>query len=1049
MATFDIPASPKFSYLDLNNLKGLDSSSIAPDYMRASDMINIVKKDGLHRIRSSINQSYTITTEASNEDDKDYNIKYVGKVEEYEGSNPVPYYIKISEKLGPVDAQDGSSLYISVWATPLVKNIAYNLEQEPGLEDYLISYKKYNFTNYGPTGNRQGLYESVEFDDKTWVFTPIGILSFNCNTIQEGNKKRLVFDVVNVLDNPYIPTIVIGSRPDGTDFTKHEDINLLGNKRKVRFLSDGASTVYKLPEDHIMSSNVKVQILQENGLYADKLDGYEVDYVGGRITFSSAIPVSPVDGMDNVIVEYSKNPVVSGEANSFNYETTSIDKKLKAEVMISKDVDVENPSNIIVSYTMRVSTTNNYNKDTSGAITAGECKLMIGNESIAKMIFTEEQMQTLMNGGSIELSDNGSVSYEKVTTRNWTIKIDSTYTVQKTTGSTSPGSVEQKTTYNSGNCEFVEFRNNGIYSLSVWSGMYLEAEAVPYLGQNTDGSDSGWIIYATPGVWAGAVHYLGVGNRYLYVSINGQDIQSSNPALQGGTNYRGATVELRIPFKHEYNGGNIPLSAYVKDFNATISGVWLPGNLNISGSHSIKLPLIALPTNTISTTTSTYNETSEGTFTETPNETYTPVNYQLKVPGSARLSCYYGTKAATVYGYESDRRIFVTDGTSKDTFSGVTKDGTSSIYYFPDTNYRVLGEDTEIIGYAQTDGYLMTIKKGDDSVYVRYAATLNDTVQFPAGAVTKNLQILARPIQVNDEILVITPDGISSLSYKNNECRTYLKSYFINSYFQLSSDYNYDKMQWYVEDNLLHIMLNNYDFVCDLSLKSYIKEGNYVSKSSSISTLEFQYDWYVNEIPNLNVNYNAPKVVTYYPKDFERQSYGIVYTSIRPIGYSQTGIYEFKWNDYKVDTLLTFKEGKVQTVRYPIKAHYITPFLDIGDISKAKTIRYLYINTRSNNNDAFLIGYINEEGMEEVIEKVYSGIEDYTTKYRNSEVVFPKLIQIKSKIKKFMNIKLYIQNIADRDKIATCSEEEIGKFGDMTFDRILVQYQSAGKYRGE
>lgn len=1047
MATFDIPASPKYSYLDLNNLKGLDSSSIAPDYMRASDMINIVKKDGLHRIRSSINQTYVVTTEASNEDDKDYNIKYVGKVEEYEGSNPVPYYIKISEKLGDLDAPNASSLYISVWATPLVKNIAYNLEQEPGLEDYLISYKKYTFTNYGATGNRQGLYESVEFDGKTWVFTPIGILSFNCNTVQEGNKKRLVFDVINVLDNPYVPTIVIGSKPDGTDFTKHEDINLLGNKRKVSFLSDGTSTLYKLPEDHIMSTNVKVQILQDNGLYADKLDGFEVDYIGGKITFSDPIPVSQVDGMDNVIIEYSKNPVVSGEANSFSYETTSIDKRLKSEVNISKDVDAENPSNIIISFTMRVSTTNNYNANNEKLI-SGESKLKMGDEVIGRMIFTDEQLTTLMNGGTIELSDTGSVSYEKVTSRNWSIKIDSTYSVQKTTGSTSPGSAEGRTSYSSGKVGFTEFYNKGIYSNSVWTGMYIEAEAVPTVGTRNDGADSYWTVYVTPGVWVKNASWLQLGNRWLYAVINGQDIKSSNPSMSGSTDYRGTTVSLKIPFSYEINGNNISLSAYVDNMNGTISGVWIE-DANMSGSHSIRLPKITLPTNTISTTTSTFNETSEGTFTETPNESYTPVNYQLRVPGSARLSCYYGTKAVTVYGYESDRRIFVTDGTSKDTFSGVTKDGTSSIYYFPDTNYRVLGEDTEIIGYAQTDGYLMTIKKGDDSVYVRYAATLNDTVQFPASAVTKNLQILARPIQVNDEILVITPEGISSLSYKNNECRTYLKSYFINSYFQLSSDYNYDKMQWYVEDNLLHIMLNNYDFVCDLSLKSYIKEGNYVSKSSSISTLEFQYDWYVNEIPDLNLNYNAPKVVTYYPKDFERQSYGIVYTSIRPIGYSQTGVYEFKWNDYKVDTLLTFREGKVQTVRYPIKAHYITPFLDIGDISKAKTIRYLYINTRSNNNDAFLIGYINEEGMEEVIEKVYSGIEDYTTKYRNSEVVFPKLIQIKSKIKKFMNIKLYIQNFADRDNINNCTEEEIGKFGDMTFDRILIQYQSAGKYRGE
>ena len=61
-----------------------------------------------------------------------------GKVEEYDGSNPVPYYIKISERLGVLNEENGSSIYISVWPTPLVKNIGYDLSNDEGLEKYKI-----------------------------------------------------------------------------------------------------------------------------------------------------------------------------------------------------------------------------------------------------------------------------------------------------------------------------------------------------------------------------------------------------------------------------------------------------------------------------------------------------------------------------------------------------------------------------------------------------------------------------------------------------------------------------------------------------------------------------------------------------------------------------------------------------------------------------------------------------------------------------------------------------------------------------------------------
>lgn len=1042
MAKFDIPASPTFNYLDLNDLKGLDSASTVPSVMRASEMLNIVKKDGLHRMRSNITQSYITGIQLKDEidDDSDCSIKYIGKVEEYEGSNPVPYYIKISERLGPLNEKDGSSLYISVWPTPLVKNIKYDIATDKGLEHYRISYKKYTFTNYGETGNRTGLYENVDFDDKNWVFTPIGILSFNCSTVTDVEGiRQLNFEVVNVLDNPYTPTITIGSNPDGTNFTKKEDINLINNKRKVQFLSDGTSTDYILPETNIIADSVKVKILQENGTFKEMNENFTVDHLLGKIKFTTAPSKSPVDGMDNVIVEYEKDPVNVAEENSFTLSTSSNGDKVKATIKVIKgsNSDDSNKIDINLQSTIVKSSGLKSNEELSKVT----LKIVAGSINVYNKSLNSTQISDINKGNQVTLNDTLTVESDGAKgTRIWESSITCEYVTTTTTGSKVPGSSEGQTNLGTQTQTCLGFS---------WIGMKFSAKAVPTVGKNTNGSDSYWTVYVYPQVWVSKANYLYTGSRNIYGKIDGTTVYAGQSGSMNGSStiYPSSplAVSKKIPYSSSKNGRNITVSASC-DINATLSGSYY-SSMTAPGA-SIKLPKITLPRDTTNTSTSTNTDEGSTSYNEGAIETQSKIKYENVVPGSARLACYYGAKCVTVYGYESDRRVFVSDGTAVDTFSGLTLDGTSSIYYFPDTNYRVLGENTEIIGYAQKDGYLFTFKKGDDSVYVRYGTTLNNVVQFPSSVVTKNLQVLSRPIQVNDEILLITREGIKSMSYVSNECRANLRSYYINNYFQLSSDYDYDNMQWYVEDNILHILLNEYDFVADLSLKTYVKEGE-ISGSRYSSTLSFQYDWYVCKIPTMNINFKPPHVVVYQPKDFERLEYGIVYETLRPVGYNKNGVYEFSWIDNKVDRLMVIENDNIITNYYPIKAKYVTPFLDFGRIDVAKTIKYVYVNTRSNNGDKFLLGYINEEGYEETMEKIYTGIVDQLTPMRNSQVPFPKLIQIKSKIKKFMNIKLYIQNFAYEEDFDTVEEDKVADYCDMTFNRILVQYQISGKYRGE
>lgn len=1052
MASFKIPDSPTFNFLDLNNLQGMDSWDTNPNVMRSADMLNIVKKEGLHQVRHNVVQNYLVgnySSEIAENDDVLYNIKYVGKIEEYDDNgNTVPYYIKISEYLGEYQKKDDSRLCISVWATPDVKNVQYDLTQLSGFENYRISYQFIPFTNYGNSGNRQGLYEHIQFDGKERVFTPIGILSFKCSTEdvvetvngQQVTYKQLNFEIENVMDNPYIPTIIYGSTPNGLDFTKYESINLLSDKRKAQFLGDGTSTTYQLPEKELDSTYCKVKLLQTDGTFSELVLGtdFNINGTNGTVTFTTAPSISPIDGKDNVIIEYKKaSPEIS--ANTINLEAIAGDNLFIEAISIVNDgVDPDNDANSVLTITRTLSPGPNFDSS-KYTLTAVKRVLSIGKAS----------QTTTYNSGPIQEINAGRTYTSTYVWRiptsilennsTWKSTLTATYTLigGGTTTTTTPGSVAQKVALGETTLTSNQFS---------WMGFKISGEAEGFVGTKTDGSDSYWTVKEKVQLWLSNASYLNCNAGTLYGIVDGVETKMGSTGNMYGTSTRYPSSPLVLSKRINYNASknNVSLSARMS-FYANISGTTYT-NLTTS-SISMSLPRITLPSTTTIPKDISLSETGTDTYENKPIDT-SKINYENVVPGSAKLACYYGAKCVTVYGYESDRRIFVSDGTNKDTYSGVTLDGTSSIYYFPDDNYNVLGEDTEILGYAQKHGYLLTFKRGEDSVYVRYGTTINNETVFPASAVTRNLQVLSRPIQINDEILVVTRSGIKSINYISNEVRAELRSYFINNYFELSADYNYDKMSWFIEDNLLHIFLDKYEFTCDLVSKSYVREGASFGGTSSASTLDFQYEWYVSEY-NWIDNRQAPQVNIYQPKDFERQSEGIVYENQRAIGYAPEGVYEFFYNDYKVDVITKVHDNMIAYHYIPIKAHYITPFLNMGAINVAKTIKYVYVNTRSKTGDMFAIGYIDENGVTETMQKEYTSVEDYTTKYKNTQIPFPKLIQIKSKIRKFMNVKLYLQNRAEFDNTGYILPEDVAKYGNMTFDRILVQYQIAGKYRGE
>lgn len=282
------------------------------------------------------------------------------------------------------------------------------------------------------------------------------------------------------------------------------------------------------------------------------------------------------------------------------------------------------------------------------------------------------------------------------------------------------------------------------------------------------------------------------------------------------------------------------------------------------------------------------------------------------------------------------------------------------------------------------------------------------------------------------------------------ELVTYLRSYYVTNYFGLGADYKYKQMQWYYENGLLHIFLDNYIFVFDINSKSYV----YTSSSSVGNTqktgLPYQFEAYICTVPRLNANIHAPKINVYLPKDFERQEYGIVNTDIIPYGYNNYGVYKFDYKGNKIDHLKEVSSGVEVDKYYPIKAHYYTPFIDLNNITQMKTIKHIHIGTSGENNNEYYIGYVLPDGSQLLLDKIINSVNDTQTNFRNETTPFPKIIAIRNKIRKFPSVKLFIKNKADYENLEELPvDSPVSDYNNMTFNRITIQYVNAGKYRGE
>lgn len=347
------------------------------------------------------------------------------------------------------------------------------------------------------------------------------------------------------------------------------------------------------------------------------------------------------------------------------------------------------------------------------------------------------------------------------------------------------------------------------------------------------------------------------------------------------------------------------------------------------------------------------------------------------LPNESYLICYQHAVNVISYNYEEDKRIFVNDGTNRDFYSA-----TNDISYFPDSNYTVMGDESGIIGYGRNNGYLFTFKKGKDSVFVRQGSTINDVVVFPSISDEPNVEVLGKPIETSvDELLVPTTDGIERFYFYNSTIRHEVRSYYIDNQLPKKLE-EWDGYNSYIDDNFVYFILpDGRCFVGDLLQKTYSQEGSSPSGSRYGTTLQYQYEWYLwNDMPNGIM------------KQFYHDNLVEMYI------YDINGMYHLNYGSPKCDKLYNINTDQYQYI--PIQSYFETPYLDFNQINMAKTIKNLYLNTRSKDGDYFEIGYKLPDGQVNILEQQYSMLQDD----------FPKLIQIKANIKKFMNVKLYIKS---------------------------------------
>lgn len=167
-----------------------------------------------------------------------------------------------------------------------------------GINGLYPDYKGYTIIAHGTklykqsgSNNPVEIYSSLT-NSKTFFFV------YNSMLYIKTSNQFLKYDGNTVTDVvPYIPTVSINRKPDGSQSTVNESWNLLGRGFKESFNGDGTTKVYKLSFQNLDSDTVLSTLGGTEG------SGFTVDRVNGTVTFTTA----PANGTNNVVITAYKN----------------------------------------------------------------------------------------------------------------------------------------------------------------------------------------------------------------------------------------------------------------------------------------------------------------------------------------------------------------------------------------------------------------------------------------------------------------------------------------------------------------------------------------------------------------------------------------------------------------------------------------------------------------------------------------------------------------------------------------------------------------------
>lgn len=339
---------------------------------------------------------------------------------------------------------------------------------------------------------------------------------------------------------------------------------------------------------------------------------------------------------------------------------------------------------------------------------------------------------------------------------------------------------------------------------------------------------------------------------------------------------------------------------------------------------------------------------------------------------------------ATLYGYDgNNNRIFVTGNPDFPNYDFHCEQDDPT--YFPDENFTKVGVEP-ITNYLRlADGTLAIQKKQTDTDCTVYYRTSNllDTVEvFPLTDGVKNIGCISKYANANllNDPLTLTNQGIFAIIGSNaGEKYAQQRSYYVNK--KLMKEENLEEAVAITVAGKYYLAVNNH---------MYIADSRYLSYPKHAKTEQYQYEWYYWD--------NIPARVL------------------------------CNWND---QLIFGTSDGKVcifsddyLDIDKPVEVYWETPFLELNSSSLAKTIKQVTLILNPGGDCDVTFGYILDDGSEEIIVKGYSALTDD----------FPKTIQEKAKIRKFMFIKFFIKNNTKNR---------------MTFERLILEYINSGKYRGE